>query len=70
MRRDSIMKIADTVVRAAALRQMVAPRDGVPFQAQRVFLGRNPQKAAALVLSDPNGRPRIRLAVDSTGAPT
>jgi hypothetical protein len=70
MRRDSIMKIADTVVRAAALRAMVAPRDGVPFQAQRVFLGRNPQKAAALVLSDPNGRPRIRLAVDSTGTPS
>jgi hypothetical protein len=70
MRRDSIMKMADTVARAAALRQMVAPRDGVPFQAQRVFLGRNPQKAAALVLSDPNGRPRIRLSVDSTGAPS
>lgn len=70
MRRDSIMKIADTVARAAALRQMVAPRDGVPFQAQRVFLGRNPAKAAALVLSDPNGRPRIRMTVDSTGAPS
>ncbi len=70
MRRDSIRKIADTVARAAALRQMVAPRDGVPFQAQRVFLGRNPERAAALVLSDPNGRPRIRMTVDSTGAPS
>lgn len=66
--RDSIRKIADTVARAAALRDLVAPRNGVPFQAQRVFLGRNSQKAAALVLSDPSGRPRIRIAVDSSGA--
>ena len=70
MRRDSIMKIADSATRAAALREMVAPRNGVPFQAQRVFLGRNPQKAAALVLSDPSGRPRIRMSVDSAGVAT
>jgi hypothetical protein len=68
-RRDSIRKIADTVARAAALRGLVAPQNGVPLQAQRVFLGRNTQKAAALVLSDPNGRPRLRITVDSTGAP-
>jgi hypothetical protein len=70
MRRDSIMKMTDTVARAAALRAMVAPRNGVPFQAQRVFLGRDPERAAALVLSDPDGRPRVRIAVDSTGAPS
>jgi hypothetical protein len=69
-RRDSITKIADTLARAAALRALTAPRNGVPFQAQRVFLGRNPQRAAALVLSDPNGRPRVRIAVDSSGAPS
>jgi hypothetical protein len=69
-RRDSIRKIADTVARMTALRALAAPRNGVPLQAQRVFLGRNHQKAAALVLSDPNGRPRLRIAVDSTGTPS
>jgi hypothetical protein len=68
--RDSIRKLTDTVARAAALRALAAPRNGVPLQAQRVFLGRNSQKAAALVLSDPNGRPRLRIAVDSSGAPS
>ena len=69
-RRDSINKIGDSTARSAALRALVAPRNGVPFQAQRVFLGRNPQKVAALILSDPNGRPRLRIAVDSTGVPS
>lgn len=69
-RRDSINKMADTAARSAALRALVVPRNGVPIQAQRVFLGRNSQRAAALVLSDPNGRPRIRIAVDSLGAPS
>jgi len=69
-RRDSIQKMSDSSARTAALQALVAPRNGVPLQAQRVFLGRNGQKAAALVLSDPNGRPRLRIAVDSTGAPS
>lgn len=69
-RRDSIRNIADTIARAAALRALTAPQNGVPLQAQRVFLGRNRQRAAALVLSDPSGRPRLRMTVDSTGAPS
>ncbi len=69
MQRDSIMKIADTSARNAALRRMAAPRNGVPMVAQRVFLGRDPQKAAILTLSDQSGKARIRLAVDSTGTP-
>jgi hypothetical protein len=70
MQRDSIRRMTDTVARAAALRTLTAPRNGVPLQAQRVYLGRNTSKAATLVLSDPQGRPRIRIAVDSTGAPS
>jgi hypothetical protein len=70
LERDSIMKIADTTARNAALRRWAAPRNGVPLQAQRVFLGRNRAKDATLLLSDPGGRPRIRIAVDSTGAPS
>lgn len=69
-RRDSIRAIRDSAARAAAFARLVAPRDGVPIQAQRVFLGRNPAKEALLLLSDPNGKPRVRIAVDSTGAPS
>lgn len=68
--RDSIRAMADTAARNAALARLVAPRNGEPVQAQRVFLGRNPAKAATLVLSDRTGKPRLRLAVDSTGAPS
>ncbi len=66
---DSISRISDTVVRNAGLRKWQQPRNGVPLSAQRVFIGRTRAKAATLVLSDPDGRPRIRIAVDSTGAP-
>ena len=66
--RDSIMKIADTVRRADALSQLTAPRNGVPLYAERVFVGRNRSRAASLVLSDPNGKPRLRLLVDSLGS--
>jgi len=65
--RDSIMKMADTAARAAAMRQLTAPRNGVPFVAQRMFIGRDPARNAVLNLSDPNGKPRLRLTVDSLG---
>ncbi len=67
--RDSIMSIADTVARAAALRRWAGPRNGVPLVAQRVFVGRNPSKAAVVNLSDPDGHPRLRLSVNSLGTP-
>ncbi|HEX3866547.1 MAG TPA: hypothetical protein VHV78_07320 [Gemmatimonadaceae bacterium] len=67
--RDSINKIADTVARNAALVKLFAPRNGIPLNAQRLFLGRDPNKAAVLNLSDRTGQPRLRIAVDSLGAP-
>jgi hypothetical protein len=66
--RDSIMKITDTVARNAALRQWAAPRNGAPLAAQRLFVGRDPSKSAVLNLSDRDGKPRLRLVVDSLGA--
>ena len=36
--------------------------------AQRVFVGKTREKAAALTLSDPQGRPRAQLIVDAQGA--
>ena len=67
MQRDSIQKMTDTVARNAAMAQLVAPRNGVPLNAQRMFIGKNPAKDAVLNLSDPNGKVRLRLVVDSLG---
>ena len=65
--RDSIMKIADTASRSAALRKWAEPRNGVPLFAQRVYIGRDRTRSAVINLSDPNGKPRLRLLVDSSG---
>jgi hypothetical protein len=66
--RDSIMKMRDTVARQAALTQWAQPRNGVPLNVQRLFIGRDQSKSAVLNLADPNGKPRLRLVVDSLGA--
>jgi hypothetical protein len=66
--RDSIMRIADTAMRSAALRKWAGPRNGVPLSVQRMFVGRDPSKSAVLNLSDADGKPRLRLVVDSLGA--
>lgn len=39
------------------------------FAAQRVFVGKRQDGAAALNLLDAQGRVRLRLAVDAAGAP-
>jgi hypothetical protein len=67
MQRDSINKMTDSTARAAALQRLLGPRDGVPLVATRVYLGRDRSKAAVLNLYDPNGKPRLRLKVDSLG---
>jgi hypothetical protein len=68
-KRDSILQIADTVRRNAQLRELMGPRNGVPLYAERVYVGRDRSKSAVVNLSDPQGRPRLRLVVDSLGAP-
>ena len=67
LQRDSINRIADSTTRAAALQRLLGPRNGVPLVASRVYLGRGRDRSALLNLSDPNGRPRLRLRVDSLG---
>jgi len=66
--RDSIMKIADTAARAVAMRKWAEPRNGQPLFAQRVYIGRDRTRSAVINLSDPSGKPRLRLLVDSLGA--
>ena len=57
---------------AAAQKMAPGPERDVLLQQavanQRVFIGRGKGKAATLVLSDGNGRPRIRMAVAQDGA--
>jgi hypothetical protein len=66
--RDSIVRtVRDSAQQRAALAALTAPRNGEPMFAQRVFLGRQPDKAAVLTLTDPAGRARIRMRVDSLG---
>ena len=65
--RDSIMKLPEGAVRNEALQKWAAPRNGVPLMAQRIFVGRDPARNAIINLSDPNGKPRLRLKVDSLG---
>ncbi len=65
--RDSIMKLPAGAVRDEALKKWAAPRNGVPLMAERVYVGRDPAKNAVINLSDPNGKPRLRLKVDSLG---
>lgn len=66
--RDSIDKIGDSVARASALERWAAPRNGVPLVARRVFVGRDQAKSAIVNLADRDGKPRLRLLVDSAGA--
>jgi hypothetical protein len=67
--RDSITKaIPEGAARNAALQKWAQPRNGVPLFAPRVYVGRDNSKAAVVNLSDRNGKPRLRLAVDSLGA--
>jgi len=69
--RDSIMKVhPEGPARTAAIQKWAEPRNGVPLFAQRVYVGRDNNKAALVNLSDRNGKPRIRLMVDSLGTPS
>jgi hypothetical protein len=65
--RDSIMLMTDTAARRAALQRWRAPRNGVPLVARRFFFGRDTAKSAVVNLSARDGKPRLRLVVDSLG---
>jgi len=66
--RDSIMKLPEGASRNAALQRWAAPRNGVPLAAERIYVGRDPARSAVINLSDPDGKPRLRLKVDSLGS--
>jgi len=68
--RDSIQKAlaGDTAALRVAMTKWAGPRNGEPLAAQRMFVGRDRSKSALMALSDPQGKVRLRLAVDSLGA--
>jgi hypothetical protein len=65
---DSINRLQDGPAKDSAKRALFAPINGVPQFAPRVFVGRRDNGNAALVLMDRQGRPRLRLVVDSLGS--
>src|SRR4029434_11331164 len=67
LRRDSINAIADTVARRTAMEKLMAPVNGVPLYATRLYAGRDSGENAVVNLSDPQGRIRLRMRVDSLG---
>jgi hypothetical protein len=69
--RDSIVKaVPEGPARDAAIQKWAAPRNGEQLFAPRVYVGRDVAKAALVNLSDRNGKPRLRLMVDSLGTPS
>ena len=68
MRRDSINRMPDGPAKTAALAKLMEPVNGAPLMAPRVYVGRDPSKAAIVNLSDRIGRSRLRMLVDSTGS--
>lgn len=65
--RDSIMRMPPGDARDRALQEWAQPRNGEPLWAPRVYVGRDPTRAAVVDLADPMGRSRLRLRVDSLG---
>jgi len=68
LRRDSLRKLPDSPEKAAALRALEGPADD-PRVAERVYVGRDTARNAVINLRDRQGRLRLRLVVDSLGAP-
>ena len=68
MKRDSILKIADSTARVAAMQRFAQGDPNNPRLAQRLYVGRDASKSAILDLRDRFGKSRLRLVVDSLGA--
>ena len=67
LKRDSINAMPDTAARRMAMEKLMAPVNGVPMYATRLYAGRDVAKNAVVNLSDAQGRVRLRMRVDSLG---
>ena len=61
-------RLPDGPEKEAARKWLQGPRNGQPLFASRAYIGRSRNKDAKVELSDAQGRPRLRLVVDSLGA--
>ena len=61
---NAAQTIADPAARDDAIK---AARASAPAAPRRVFVGKNPDRAAAIMLADAAGRPRLNLRVDAAG---
>ena len=59
-------RIAEGAERDKAI---AAARAAAPPGPRRVFVGKNPERAATVSLADGDGKPRLTLTVDATGNP-
>ena len=64
---DSLRALPAGPARDSAIKAW-AYNNGHPLAATRVAVNRDASKSAVVSLADPQGHPRLRLAVDSTGA--
>ena len=66
-RQRVVRAMAEGPAKDSAWGRLSAFQGGVPFGAPRLFVGRDPSKAALLTMSDKTGKVRLRLMVDSAG---
>ncbi|HJZ67240.1 MAG TPA: hypothetical protein VKF81_03765, partial [Blastocatellia bacterium] len=62
---DAIEKMSEGPEKTAAMKELRETSGG----AERVMVGRDREQAAVVRLSDTNGKPRIKLSVNTAGAP-
>lgn len=62
-----VAKITNKEEREKRMKQLMEPHPGEPAFAKRVFVGRDEQRNAIVMLADRAGKPRLRLSVDVEG---
>jgi hypothetical protein len=65
----AIEKMPNGAQREQLLKGLMDPAPGQRAFAQRVFVGKDDNKTAMVMLSDRAGKPRLELSVDSNGTP-
>lgn len=61
---NAAQKIADPAAREKAIQ---TARTSMPPSPRRVFVGKNTDRSAAIMLADANGKSRLNLRVDAAG---
>jgi hypothetical protein len=69
-RMQAVTSMPEGPAKQEALQQLQQAKARGDFGALRVFMGKTPDRVASLVLSDPTGKPRLKIAVDGAGNPT